>query len=82
MNELNATIGHLKTKIEKLVEMHKTLKTENELHIKEINELKKQVQQSATNASDAQNKIIQETKGKIDGLVHEIDECIALLMNQ
>ena len=82
MNELNATIGHLKTKIEKLVEMHKTLKTENELHIKEINELKKQLQQSATNASDAQNKIIQETKGKIDGLVHEIDECIALLMNQ
>jgi uncharacterized protein (DUF3084 family) len=93
MNDLTLSITDLKTKVEKLVNLHQQIKKDNEqLYIdngnlqKTIDEQKaiieslqknnKEIEQSKT---EEQNKIVTETKTKINELVLEIDQCIALL---
>ena len=93
MNDLAPTITDLKGKIEKLVKLHQQLKQENDslneekanLH-KVIEEQKETIaslqrtnQELELKKSEEQNTIITDTKLKINELVQEIDDCIALL---
>lgn len=93
MNDLAPTIIDLKGKIEKLVKLHQQLKQENDSLMTEKQNLTKVIEeQRATietlqknneeleqKKSEEQNTIITDTKLKINELVQEIDECIALL---
>jgi peptidoglycan hydrolase CwlO-like protein len=93
MNDLTHTITDLKTKVEKLVSLHGQLKVDNEQLAaaktaleKTIDEQKAVIETLQTNNKELienktqeQNKIITDTKLKINELVQEIDSCIALL---
>lgn len=93
MNDLTLNIGDLKAKIEKLVKLHQELKKDNELLVadkdnlqKTINEQKNTIEALEKNnkelhqsKDEEQTKIVSDTKGKINELVQEIDNCIALL---
>ncbi len=93
MNDLTLNITDLKAKIEKLVKLHQELKKENEqLAIdkeslqKTINEQKSAIEALEKNnkelqasKSEEKTKIVTDTKEKINELVQEIDNCIALL---
>jgi len=93
MNDLTHTITDLKSKIEKLVTLHGQLKVDNEKLAgekttleKTVNEQKAIIESLQTNnkelietKNEEQNKIITDTKLKINELVQEIDSCIALL---
>ena len=93
MNDLTLTITDLKAKVEKLVNLHQQLKKENEQMASENGNLLKTIEEQKvameslqtknkelinTN-NEAQNKIITDTKSKINELVQEIDNCIVLL---
>ena len=93
MNDLTLNITDLKAKIEKIVKLHQELKKENEQLVadkdnlqKTINEQKAKIEalekhnleiQESKNIE--QNKVVTDTKVKINELVQEIDDCIALL---
>jgi predicted nuclease with TOPRIM domain len=93
MNDLTHTITDLKSKIEKLVTLHGQLKVDNEQLVvaktnleKTVDEQKAIIESLQTNnkeliesKNEEQNKIITDTKSKINELVQEIDSCIALL---
>ena len=86
MNDLTLTITDLKTKVEKLVNLHQQLKKDNDQLQKTIDEqkitieaLQKNNQEITINKSEEQDKIVTDTKLKINELVQEIDNCIALL---
>ena len=93
MNELTSSITDLKTKVEKLVTLHKQLKKDNERIVADniilletideqkitIENLQKNNKELTTNKNTEQQTIITDTKVKINELVQEIDECIALL---
>ena len=95
MNELERVVASLQSKIEKLIHLHKKQEEDNnqllieksqhlkslELRneqIKELELLNTELQNSARlSVGNSSNKA--ENKYKIDELVKEIDECIALL---
>lgn len=93
MNDLAPTITDLKGKIEKLVKLHQQLKQENDSLVAEkatllktvedqkatIESLQKNNQELEQLKTEEQNTIITDTKLKINELVQEIDDCIALL---
>ncbi len=93
MNDLTLNIGDLKGKIEKLVKLHQELKKENEQLVSDkeslqntINEQKMTIEALEKNnkaieasKNEEQTKIVVDTKEKINELVQEIDNCIALL---
>jgi hypothetical protein len=93
MNDLTLTITDLKAKVEKLVNLHQQLKQQNERIASEnknllktieeqkvtIESLEKSNKELIKDKSEEQNKIITDTKLKINELVQEIDNCIALL---
>lgn len=93
MSELTTPFTDLKTKVEKLVDLHQQLKKDNEqLHFhnkelqKKINEQNITIEGLQTSNRDLikskneeQNKLVSETKLKINELVQEIDDCITLL---
>lgn len=93
MSDLTATIAEFKTKIEKLVTLHSQLKSDydkltldNQNLSKTIEEqkltienLQKNNQEIINNNNLQQDKIVTDTKLKINELVQEIDNCIALL---
>jgi len=93
MKELTSNITDIKSKVEKLVVLHQELKKDNDRLsaenadalkiIKEqkltIETLQKNNKELTENKTEEQNKTIAETKLKINELVQEIDQCIALL---
>jgi hypothetical protein len=93
MSNLNSNIVDLKSKVEKLVHLHQVLKNENEQLKKSNNELLEVIENQknrirltesttselTTKNSTEQEQRISETKIKINELVQEIDNCIALL---
>lgn len=93
MNDLTHTITDLKTKVEKLVTLHGQLKVDNEQLVAAKTSLEKTIEEQKAvietlqtnnrelieNKTQEQNKIITDTKLKINELVQEIDSCIALL---
>lgn len=93
MNDLAPNMTDLKGKIEQLVKLHQLMKQENDRLTKDNGELHQQLQEQkarleqleASRAELIQNKekeqeiIITDTKSKINELVQEIDNCIALL---
>ena len=93
MNELTIPITDLKAKVEKLMTLHQQLKKDNEQLNSENGELQKTIEEQTTtiksllnrnqellqNKDEEQNKIVTDTKLKINELVQEIDNCIALL---
>ena len=93
MNDLTLNITDLKAKIEKIVKLHQELKKENELLAAEKENLLKTIEEQKNtivaletsnkeiqdSKNEEQNKIVIETKEKINELVQEIDDCIALL---
>ncbi len=93
MNDLKEPVDLLKGKIEQLIALHQQLKkshdsleTEN-IALKQtvaeqksaIEVLEKEKQTITENNNNEQEKIITDSKIKIDELVQEIDNCIALL---
>lgn len=86
MNDLTLTITDLKAKVEKLVNLHQQLKKDNDQLQKTVEEQKITIEKLEKNnleivnsKSEEQNKIVTDTKLKINELVQEIDNCIALL---
>lgn len=93
MNDLTPPITDLKGKIEKLVNLHKQLKQENDRLSEESAGLKKTIEEqkikiaslekanrdALDNKNEEQKQTVTETKLKINELVQEIDSCIALL---
>ncbi|MCW3084095.1 MAG: hypothetical protein JWP12_1461 [Bacteroidetes bacterium] len=93
MNDLTPIITDLKGKIETLVKLHQQLKQDNDKLSAEnagllktveeqkatIGSLEKNNQELVQNKNEEQNIIITDTKLKINELVQEIDDCIALL---
>ena len=93
MNDLTLNITDLKAKIEKIVKLHQELKKENELLAAEKENLLKTIEEQKNtivaletsnkeiqdSKKEEQNKIVIDTKEKINELVQEIDDCIALL---
>jgi predicted nuclease with TOPRIM domain len=93
MNDLTLNITDLKAKIEKIVKLHQELKKENELLAAEKENLLKTIEEQKNtivaletsnkeiqdSKNEEQNKIVIDTKEKINELVQEIDDCIALL---
>ena len=93
MNDLTLTITDLKAKVEKLVTLHQQLKQDNELltvdnailketvegHKLTIETLEKNNLDLLKSKSEEHNNVITDTKVKINELVQEIDNCIALL---
>lgn len=93
MSDLNNSIADLKLKIESLIHAHSNLKEENEILKTENEGLKNQLteqqnkltalqqeqQQLIQNKNEEQHKVITDSKLKIDELVQEIDNCLALL---
>lgn len=95
MNELERVVASLQSKIEKLIHLHKKYEEENTLllfeknqlltnselqnkHIKELEQLTNELQ-SAAGLSTALSASNTENKNRINELVKEIDECIALI---
>ncbi len=93
MDDLTLSITDLKAKVEKLVNLHQQLKKDNERltldNIKLLNvidEQKSQIEavekrnlELTANTKEEQQQVITETKEKINELVQEIENCIALL---
>lgn len=93
MNDLTLNIGDLKGKIEKLVKLHQVLKKENEQLVSDKESLQKTIDEQKVTIealeknnkaieatkNEEQSKIVVDTKEKINELVQEIDNCIALL---
>ena len=93
MNDLTLTITDLKAKVEKLVTLHQQLKQDNELltvdntilketvegHKLTIETLEKNNLDLLQSKNEEHNNVITDTKVKINELVQEIDNCIALL---
>jgi multidrug resistance efflux pump len=93
MNELTLSITDLKSKVEKLVNLHQQVKKDNELlqldnqHLKKtideqkitIETLEKNNKELIQNKEEEQTKIVADTKQRINELVQEIDNCITLL---
>jgi chromosome segregation ATPase len=93
MNDLTLTITDLKAKVEKLVNLHQQLKKDNEQLSSENGNLLKTIEgqkvtietletknkELVNTSNEEQNKIITDTKSKINELVQEIDNCIVLL---
>lgn len=93
MNDLTLTITDLKAKVEKLVNLHQQLKKDNEQLSSENGNLLKTIEEQKVTIeslqgknkelvntnNEEQNKIITDTKLKINELVQEIDNCIVLL---
>ncbi len=93
MEELTVTITNLKLKVEQLVGLHQDLKKEkeqlsedNKKLVKTIEEqkliadrLEKEKLELAESNNNKQKEVISDTKQKINELVQEIDDCIALL---
>ena len=93
MSDLALNITDLKTKIEKLVTLHKVFKAENEKLTLEVATLKNELENQMVKIQtlEKENKdlllkkdeeketIVSNTKEKINELVQEIDDCIALL---
>jgi predicted nuclease with TOPRIM domain len=93
MNDLTLNITDLKAKIEKIVKLHQELKKENELLVADKENLLKTIEEQKNTIAaleisnkeiqdaknEEQNKIVTDTKEKINELVQEIDDCIALL---
>lgn len=93
MNDLTLTITDLKAKVEKLVNLHQQLKKDNEQIVSENGNLLKTIEEQKVTIeslqgknkelvntnNEEQNKIITDTKLKINELVQEIDNCIVLL---
>jgi len=93
MDDLTLSITDLKAKVEKLVNLHQQLKKDNERltldNIKLLNvidEQKLQIEavekrnlELTVNTKEEQQQVITETKEKINELVQEIENCIALL---
>ena len=95
MNELERVVASLQSNIEKLIHLHKRYEEENTLllfeknqlltnselqnkHIKELEQLTNELQ-SAAGLSTALSASNAENKNRINELVKEIDECIALI---
>jgi hypothetical protein len=95
MNDLQRVVASLQSKIEKLIHLHKKYEEENtqllfekgqllsgiELKNKHIKELEEQIKivQSSARLSVEQSSGQEENKLKINELVKEIEECIAML---
>ncbi len=93
MNDLTLNITDLKAKIEKLVKLHQELKKDNEQLVADKENLQKTINEQKTliealeknnkeieaSKTEEQTKIVTDTKVKINELVQEIDDCIALL---
>ncbi|MBL0329988.1 MAG: hypothetical protein IPP64_11360 [Bacteroidetes bacterium] len=93
MNDLTLNITDLKSKIEKLVNLHQVLKKENEQLAADKENLQKTIDEQKltiealeknnkeieASKNEEQSKIVTDTKVKINELVQEIDNCIALL---
>ncbi len=93
MDDLTLSITDLKAKVEKLVNLHQQLKKDNERltldNIKLLNVIDEQKSQIdavekrnlelTVNTKEEQQQVITETKEKINELVQEIENCIALL---
>ncbi|MGB3947706.1 MAG: hypothetical protein WBM13_06960 [Bacteroidia bacterium] len=93
MSDLDLNLVDLKSNVEKLVRLHQTLKNENKELKKKNTELLEIVENQTnriqflersnseltTKNSTEQEQRISETKIKINELVQEIDNCIALL---
>lgn len=93
MNDLTLNITDLKSKIEKLVNLHQVLKKENEQLLADKENLQKTIDEQKltiealeknnkeieASKNEEQSKIVTDTKVKINELVQEIDNCIALL---
>lgn len=93
MSELALNMTDLKAKIEKLVTLHKEFKQENEnlkaeiLNQKKlidtqnqrIEQLEKENKTLQNKTNEEKNNIVVKTNEKINELVQEIDDCIALL---
>jgi cell division septum initiation protein DivIVA len=93
MNDLAPAMTDLKGKIEQLVKSHQLLKQMNDQLNAEIDGLKLKLEEQrlameglektnrelASNKSAEQESMVNDTKLKINELVQEIDNCIALL---
>ncbi len=93
MEELSAPINNLKSKVEQLINYHQQLKQDKESLLADIAKLQAALdEQKATieqlekanaalieNNNNEQKTVITETRTKINELVQEIDNCIALL---
>jgi predicted nuclease with TOPRIM domain len=93
MNDLAPAMTDLKGKIEQLVKSHQQLKQVNDQLVSEIESLKATVadqkgkiegleklnQELSENKNAEQANMVSDTKLKINELVQEIDNCIALL---
>jgi hypothetical protein len=94
MGGVTLTVKQLRSKVEKLIHLHKNAESENS-KIKQLNDeliKKTEKQQNTIKELEERNKILKlakkisetdesalETKSKINELVKEIDRCIALL---
>lgn len=95
MNDLAPNMTDLKGKIEQLVKLHQQMKQENDRLkldnqelVQKMEEQQKQIVALEAGRSELiqskekeQETIITDTKSKINELVQEIDNCIALLNN-
>ena len=93
MSDLAPAMTDLKGKIEQLVKLHQQLKHDNDLLITDNEGLKKTIgdqklriesleknnRELSSSKNIEQNNLITDTKSKINELVQEIDQCIALL---
>jgi regulator of replication initiation timing len=93
MSDLTLNIADLKAKVEKLVTLHKAFKEENEKLTLEVSDFKKTIENQTIKIQQLENEnkelsikkdeekndIVTNTKEKINELVQEIDDCIALL---
>lgn len=95
MNDLQRVVASLQSKIEKLIHLHKKYEEENtqllfekgqllssiELKNKHIEEIEEQLKelQSSTRLSVERFSSQEENKQKINEIVKEIEECIAML---
>ena len=93
MNDLTTSISGLKSKIETLIELHEQIGDKNKLLESENLNLKNKLEEQEIQIallqeekqniieikSEEQNKVIIDSKLKIDELVQEIDNCLALL---
>ena len=93
MEELSAPINNLKSKVEQLINYHQQLKQDKESLSADnaklqaaldeqkatIEQLEKANAALIENNNNEQKTVITETRTKINELVQEIDNCIALL---
>ena len=94
MDNLTLISGRLRSKLEKLLHLHKKLKEDNSKLLKEREDLLKKIEEykNSINKLEEKNKVAKlaetllktnenssEVKLKINELVRELDKCIALL---